>query len=89
MKKMMLVILATVFLGGCSISGQIIQGEKYTKDKFSEEQYAQDRYQCEHESYMEATVSRSGGLIGLSVAVDRRIKRFHDCMRAKGYREVK
>jgi hypothetical protein len=91
MKGFVALILVLFIFEGCSISQTVIDKEEWTKTEFNYDEFQRDKYQCEHESYMEASqIASSGrsGLIPLSMAVNHRLKRYGECMRARGYFEA-
>jgi len=90
MKRMILMVLILFLLGSCSISGEIIKNYSYTKEDFDNQQYHQDRYQCEQDSYLYAApVAQGGGVLPTLIAADRRVSRFEQCMKVKGYYRIK
>jgi len=84
--KKIFIIFVLFILTSCSISGEILKNRQYSRDDFDYQQYQQDRYQCEQDSYLYAApVAHGGGIIPTLVAADRRVSRFEQCMRIKGY----
>lgn len=89
MKRTSIIICILPFIISCSISGEIIKTHQYTKESWDYDQYQKDRYQCEHESYLYAApTAQGGGIIPTMIAVDRRVSRFEQCMRVKGYQRM-
>lgn len=88
--KPILIILLLIFCVSCSISQGVIDKQNWTKENFDDQQYHQDRYRCEQESYLYAApVAHGGGIIPTLIAADRRVTRFGQCMRIKGYYRIK
>lgn len=85
-------LILVLFVSGCSsISQTIIDKQEWTKAEFSWDEFQRDKYDCLHESYMEASqIAPSGrsGLIPLSMAVNHRLRRYGECMRARGYDRI-
>ena len=90
MRNFFFIGLLLFALCSCSISGEILKNREYTKEEFDYSHYKQDRYQCEQDSYLYAApVAHDGGLIHKFIAADRRVSRFEECMRIKGYYRIK